>query len=383
MTVNGWLQIVVFCAALIIVSPFLGRYMAKVYTGERVFLTPVFGGFERLLYRCFLIDPKQEQDWKRYARSLIFFSLAGWIILYVVLRTASIQPWNNYGGVAFHAAPWDVTFNTVSSFLTNTNWQYYGGETTLTYFSQMIGLTVQNFASAAVGIVVAVALVRGIAGRSGKSLGNFYSDLVKTILYVLLPIAFVSALVLISQGSIQNIAHYVSAHGISGVAQTIAMGPVASQEAIKMLGTNGGGFFNVNSAHPFENPNGFTNFYEMFIVLIIPAGSGLDVRSHGRLAPPGDGDLRDDVRDVHRRRHRRLRRRGPRLAGAARRGDPYAGDRRLDRRQPRGQGAALRHRRLSDLRRRHDRHLVRRRQQLDRVIHRPGRRDPVRQPLGQ
>ena len=271
MTVNGWLQILVFCAVLIILSPFLGRYMARVYTGERVFLTPVFGGFERLLYRCFGVNPKREQDWKSYARSLIIFSLAGWIILYIVLRTATIQPWNNYGGVTYHAAPWDVTFNTVSSFLTNTNWQYYGGEATLTYFSQMIGLTVQNFVSAAVGIVTAVALVRAIASRSGKSLGNFYEDLVKTLLYVLLPIAFVSALVLVSQGSIENISHYVSARGISGLVQTIAMGPVASQEAIKMLGTNGGGFFNVNSAHPFENPNGFTNYYEMLIVLIIPA----------------------------------------------------------------------------------------------------------------
>jgi K+-transporting ATPase ATPase A chain len=271
MTVNGWLQILAFCAVLIIFAPILGRYMAKVYSGEHVFLTPVFGGVERLLARCFFVDPKREQDWKSYAKSLIIFSLAGWIILYLVLRTASIQPWNNYAGVEFHAAPWNVTFNTVSSFLTNTNWQYYGGETTLTYFSQMLGLTVQNFLSAAVGIVVAVALVRGIASRSGKSLGNFYSDLIKTILYILLPIAFISALVLVSQGSIQNLAHYVSAHGISGIAQTIAMGPVASQEAIKLLGTNGGGFFNVNSAHPFENPNGFTNFYEMFIVLIIPA----------------------------------------------------------------------------------------------------------------
>jgi K+-transporting ATPase ATPase A chain len=272
MTVNGWLQILAFCALLIILAPLLGRYMAKVYSGERVFLTPVFGGAERLLYRCFFVDPKREQDWKSYARSLIIFSLAGWIVLYVVLRSASIQPWNNYAGVEFHAAPWDVTFNTASSFLTNTNWQYYGGETTLTYFSQMLGLTVQNFVSAAVGIVTAVALVRGIASRSGKSLGNFYSDLVKTVLYVLLPLSFISALVLVSQGSPQNLSHHVSAHGISGLAQTIAMGPVASQEAIKMLGTNGGGFFNVNSAHPFENPNGFTNFYEMLMVLILPAG---------------------------------------------------------------------------------------------------------------
>jgi K+-transporting ATPase ATPase A chain len=280
MTVNGWLQIVAFCALLIIISPILGRYMAKVYSGERVFLTPIFAGAERLLLRCFGVDPQREQDWKSYAKSMIIFSLAGWIVLYVVLRTASIQPWNNYAGVEFHAAPWDVTFNTASSFLTNTNWQYYGGETTLTYLSQMIGLTVQNFASAAVGIVVAVALVRGIASRSGKSLGNFYSDLVKTILYILLPIAFISALVLVSQGSIQNLSHYVSAHGISGIAQTIAMGPVASQEAIKMLGTNGGGFFNVNSAHPFENPNGFTNFFEMLTVLAIP---GALVFMYGRM----------------------------------------------------------------------------------------------------
>jgi K+-transporting ATPase ATPase A chain len=271
MTVNGWLQILAFCAALVILSPVLGRYMAKVYSGERVFLTPLFGGFERLLYRCFGVDPKREQDWKSYAKSLLIFSLAGWIILYVVLRSQSIQPWNNYGGTTFNAAPWDVTFNTVSSFLTNTNWQYYGGETTMTYFSQMVGLTVQNFASAAVGIVVAVALIRGIIGRSGTSLGNFYEDFTKTVLYVLVPISFVSALVLVSQGSIDNLSHYVSAHGISGIVQTIAMGPVASQEAIKELGTNGGGFFNVNSAHPFENPNGFTNYYEMLLVLIIPA----------------------------------------------------------------------------------------------------------------
>ena len=280
MTVTGWLQILAFCALLIILSPILGRYMAKVYSGERVFLTPVFGGVERLLLRCFFVDPKREQDWKSYAKSLIIFSLAGWIMLYVVLRTASIQPWNNYAGVEFHAAPWDVTFNTVSSFLTNTNWQYYGGETTLTYLSQMLGLTVQNFVSAAVGICVAIALIRGIAGRSGKSLGNFYSDLVKTVLYVLLPISFISALVLVSQGSLQNLSHYVSAHGISGLAQTIAMGPVASQEVIKMLGTNGGGFFNVNSAHPFENPNGFTNFFEMLLVLIIPASL---VFTYGRM----------------------------------------------------------------------------------------------------
>jgi K+-transporting ATPase ATPase A chain len=164
-----------------------------------------------------------------------------------------------------------VTFNTTSSFLTNTNWQYYGGETTMSYFSQMAGLTVQNFLSAAVGIVVAVAVIRGIISRSGKSLGNFWQDLVRTVLYILLPISFVVALVLVFQGSIQTFTSYLTVHGITGLSQSIGMGPVASQEAIKMLGTNGGGFFNVNSAHPFENPSGFTNLVEMLAVLIIPA----------------------------------------------------------------------------------------------------------------
>jgi K+-transporting ATPase ATPase A chain len=271
MTAGGWLEILAFCAVLIIVSPFLGGYMAKVYTGQHVWLSPVFGWLERLLYRVFRVDPTREQDWKAYAKSLIFFSLAGWIVMFVVLRTQTIQPWSNYAGVQFHSAPWDLTFNTTSSFMTNTNWQYYAGETTLTYFSQMVGLTVQNYLSAAVGIAVAIALIRGIIGRSGRSLGNFYQDVTRTVLYVLLPIAFVGALILVSQGSIQNISRYVSVHGISGIAQTIAMGPVASQEAIKELGTNGGGFFNVNSSHPFENPNGFTNFFEMLLVLIIPA----------------------------------------------------------------------------------------------------------------
>ena len=164
-----------------------------------------------------------------------------------------------------------MTFNTVSSFMTNTNWQYYSGETTMSYFSQMAGLTVQNWLSAGVGIVVAVALIRGIVGRSGKSLGNFWQDLVRTILYVLAPIAVIAAIVLVSQGVMQNLSNYLTAHTITGLTQTIAMGPVASQEAIKMLGTNGGGFFNTNSAHPFENPTAFTNFFEMLLVLIIPA----------------------------------------------------------------------------------------------------------------
>ena len=181
----------------------------------------------------------------------------------------------------FHSGTWDVTFNTTSSFVTNTNWQYYGGETTMSYFSQMLGLTVQNFLSAGVGIAVAVALIRGIVGRSGKSLGNFWQDLIRTVLWVLLPISFVVAIVLVFQGSIANFSHYLSFSTLTHLPQQIAMGPVASQESIKLLGTNGGGFFNTNSAHPFENPTAFTNFVEMLVVLLIPASL---VFMYGRMA---------------------------------------------------------------------------------------------------
>src|SRR5579862_8836347 len=281
MTFSGWAEIVVFCALLIVLAPLLGGYMAKVYSGQRVFLTPLFARPERFLLRCFRVDPDREQDWKGYAKSLLIFSLVGWIVLYVILRTQSIQPWNSYGGTAFHAGPWDLTFNTTSSFLTNTNWQYYGGETTMSYFSQMAGLTVQNFLSASVGIVVAVALIRGIVGRSGKSLGNFWQDLVRTVLYVMLPLSIIVALILVSQGVIANFTSYLVVHGITGISQTLAMGPVASQEAIKELGTNGGGFFNTNSSHPFENPTGFSNLVEMLAVLIIPAAL---VFMYGRMA---------------------------------------------------------------------------------------------------
>jgi K+-transporting ATPase ATPase A chain len=271
MTFLGWLTIFGFAAILTALAIPLARHMAAVYTGERTFLDWLFGGPERLLYRVMRVDPSQGQDWKAYAKSLIVFSLAGWLLLYFILRTQTLWSFTGLNPQGFHSGTWNLTFNTTSSFLTNTNWQYYGGETTLSYFSQMVGLTVQNFLSAAVGISVAVALIRGIIGRSGKSLGNFWQDLVRTVLYVLLPISFVVALVLVFQGSIQNFAGYLTVHGITGLSQSIGMGPVASQEVIKLLGTNGGGFFNVNSAHPFENPSGFTNLVEMLLVLIIPA----------------------------------------------------------------------------------------------------------------
>jgi potassium-transporting ATPase potassium-binding subunit len=272
MTFAGWFTIVAFVLVVSALAFPLGTYMARVYTGERVFLSPIFAGPERFLYRILRVDPDRQQDWKAYAKSLIVFSLAGWIFLYAVLRTqnAFFVP-HSLNPLGYHSAPANVAFNVTSSFLTNTNWQFYSGETTLSYLSQMIGLTVQNWLSAGVGIVVAVALVRGIISRSGKGLGNFWHDMVRTILYVLAPLSVLVAIVLASQGVIANISNYLTVHTITGLEQHIAMGPVASQHSIMLLGTNGGGFFNTNSAHPFENPSQFTNFFEMLAVLIIPA----------------------------------------------------------------------------------------------------------------
>jgi K+-transporting ATPase ATPase A chain len=277
---QGFVQIAIFCAALVAVMPLLGTYMARVYQNERVFLTPVLGGVERLTYRLLRVDSQRGQDWKAYARSLIVFSGLFWLVLYVILRTQTLHPGNPQ---SFHSAPWDVTFNTASSFVTNTNWQFYGGETTMTYVSQMAGLAVQNFISAAVGIVVVVALIRGIAARRARaedtgpaengaagSLGNFWQDLIRTLLYVLVPISIVGALVLVSQGVVQTLSPYVGFTGVAGGTGQLALGPVASQEIIKELGTNGGGFFNVNSAMPFENPTAFSNFVEVFAILAIP-----------------------------------------------------------------------------------------------------------------
>ena len=260
MTAQGLLQIAIYLAALTALTPLVGGYMARVYRGEFTLLAPV----ERLVFGALRVNPAASQDWKGYARSVLVFSGLFWIFLYAVLRTQGIHPFNPED---LGSGTWDVSFNTASSFVSNTNWQYYAGETTLSYFSQMAGLAVQNFISAAVGISVAIAVIRGFATRSGTSLGNFWQDLTRTLLYVLLPICFVGALFLVSQGVIQSLGPYTEVGE-----QTLALGPVASQEAIKMLGTNGGGFFNVNSAMPFENPSGLTNFVEMLLILIIPAG---------------------------------------------------------------------------------------------------------------
>jgi K+-transporting ATPase ATPase A chain len=266
---QGWLQIALFLVVLVALVKPVGIYMARVFTNEHVFLSPVVGPIERLTYRVLRVRPGDEgQDWKAYARSVIVFSLFSWLALYLILRTQGIQPFNPQG---FHSGPWDVSFNTASSFVTNTNWQYYGGETTLTYFAQMAGLAVQNFVSAAVGIAVVVALIRGLVARSGRELGNFWEDLVRILLYILVPISIVGALFLVSQGVIQNLSGSTVVHTLSGGTQILGQGPVASQEAIKELGTNGGGFFNVNSSFPFENATGLSNFVEMLLILVIPA----------------------------------------------------------------------------------------------------------------
>jgi potassium-transporting ATPase potassium-binding subunit len=271
MIANGWLQIVIFLALVMALTPPLGRYMARVYTGETVMLERVLGPLERLLYRVFRVDVTDGQDWKRYARSLIVFSFLGWLVLYFILRTQTLWDFTGLNPTHFHSGTWDVTFNTTSSFVTNTNWQYYGGETTMSYFSQMAGLTVQNYLSAAVGIVAVIAMIRGIISRSGSSLGNFWQDLVRTLLYVLLPLAVIGGLLLVSQGVIQNLSHYTTVHTLTGGTQTLAQGPTADQIAIKQLGTNGGGFFNTNSAYPFENANPFSNLIELLFIILIPA----------------------------------------------------------------------------------------------------------------
>jgi K+-transporting ATPase ATPase A chain len=251
-------------------TPLVGAYMARVYRGERIpVLSAAVGPVERLTYRLIRANPAVEQDWKAYARSVLVFSAVSWGGLYLVLITQGAHPFNPEG---FGPAPWDVTFNTASSFVSNTNWQFYGGETTLSYFSQMAGLTVQNFVSAAVGIAVALAVIRGFVARGGGALGNFWQDLIRTLLYILLPLSFAIALFFVSQGVIQNLSPYVTYGTLAGGEQTLALGPVASQEAIKLLGTNGGGFFNVNSAMPFENPSGLANFVQMLSILLIPAG---------------------------------------------------------------------------------------------------------------
>jgi K+-transporting ATPase ATPase A chain len=270
MTGNGWLQIAIFFLLILACAKPLGSFIATIIEGRKNFLTPVLGPVERLIYRICGVAENEEQHWTRYAGALLAFSAFSAVLLYVIQRLQVWFPFNPQGYGAGNISP-DLGFNTSVSFTTNTNWQSYTPETTLSYFVQMAGLTVHNFTSAAAGLAVAIALVRGFARQSVKTVGNFWVDMTRATLYVLMPIAIIAALLLCSQGVIQNLHPYTVATTIEGAKQTIAQGPVASQEAIKMLGTNGGGFFNANSAHPFENPTPFSNLIEMFLLFVIPA----------------------------------------------------------------------------------------------------------------
>lgn len=268
MTMIGWLQIALFFLAVLITIRPLGLYMARVFAGERTLLSPVLGRLETDLYRISGIGPNKEQGWLAYTLSMLAFSLAGFIALYAILRLQAYLPLNPQG---FAGMTPDLAFNTAVSFVTNTNWQNYGGETTLSHFSQMAGLTVQNFLSAATGMALAVALTRAFVRSKVSTLGNFWVDMTRATLYVLLPMAFVVALVFVAMGLPQTLDASVTATTLEGASQTISLGPVASQEAIKQLGTNGGGFFNVNAAHPFENPTTFSNYLNIFAMLSISA----------------------------------------------------------------------------------------------------------------
>ena len=268
MTANGWIQIVVYCAIILALVKPLGWYMTRVFNGERTFLSPVLRPVELGLYRLAGIEEKREQDWLTYTVAMLLFHVGGFAILYALLRLQQALPFNPQD---MAAVPPDLSFNTAISFLTNTNWQNYGGESTLSYLSQMLGLTHQNFLSAATGIVLAVALVRGFARASAQTVGNFWVDVTRCTLYILLPICVVYTLFLVWQGMPQTLGPYVEATTLEGGKQTIALGPVASQVAIKMLGTNGGGFFNANAAHPFENPTALSNLVQTLSIFALGA----------------------------------------------------------------------------------------------------------------
>jgi K+-transporting ATPase ATPase A chain len=268
MTLNGWIQILVYCGIVVLLVKPLGGYMYRVFKGERTFLSPVFGPIERRLYRIAGTGEREEQHWTTYAAGIMFFSLASFLLLYALQRLQGVLPYNPAGMTAVDR---NLAFNTATSFVTNTNWQNYGGESTMSYLVQMAGLTVQNFVSAAVGIAIAVALIRGFARASVKSIGNFWVDMTRCTLYILLPLCIVLTLVYVWLGMPQTLGPYVDATTLEGAKQTIALGPVASQVAIKMLGTNGGGFFNANAAHPFENPDAISNLIQMVSIFALGA----------------------------------------------------------------------------------------------------------------
>jgi K+-transporting ATPase ATPase A chain len=268
MTAIGWIQIILFCAILVALAKPLGWYMTRVFNGERTLLSPVLRPVEVGLYWIGGVDEKREQHWLTYTVAMLLFHVGGFLILYALMRLQAVLPYNPAEQTAVAE---DLSFNTAISFITNTNWQNYGGESTMSYLVQMLGLTHQNFLSAATGIALAVALIRGFSRSSMRTIGNFWVDVTRTTLYVLLPICIVYTLFLVWQGMPQTLGAYVDATTLEGAKQTIAVGPVASQVAIKMLGTNGGGFFNANAAHPFENPTALSNFVQMLSIFLIGA----------------------------------------------------------------------------------------------------------------
>jgi potassium-transporting ATPase potassium-binding subunit len=268
MTAIGWIQIILYCAIIVALVKPLGWYMTRVFNGERTLLSPVLRPVEVALYRISGVDETREQHWLTYAVAMLLFHVGGFLIIYAVMRLQAVLPFNPAGQTAVSE---DLSFNTAISFITNTNWQNYGGESTLSYLVQMLGLTHQNFLSAATGIALAVALIRGFSRSSMRTIGNFWVDVTRCTLYVLLPICIVYTLFLVWQGIPQTLGAYVDATTLEGAKQTIAVGPVASQVAIKMLGTNGGGFFNANAAHPFENPTALSNFVQMISIFALGA----------------------------------------------------------------------------------------------------------------
>ncbi len=297
MNIYSWLQLIFYMAVLIALAKPVGVFMARVYQGERTFLDPVMQPVEKLIYRLGGVHPDEEMNWKVYAIAMLLFNVLGLLVIYLLQRVQGFLPLNPQG---FGAVSPDSSWNTAVSFATNTNWQGYGGETTMSYLTQMLGMTVQNFLSAATGMAILIAMIRGIMRHTAKTIGNFWVDLTRTVLYILLPLAFVLALALVSQGVVQTFSQYKTANllqptsyqqpktdangnsvkdsagnpvmeTLQQTTQTLAVGPAASQIAIKQLGTNGGGFFNVNSAHPFENPTPLSDFLEMLSILLIPA----------------------------------------------------------------------------------------------------------------
>src|SRR5487761_1513650 len=269
MLLNEVLQLGIFCLLILLMTVPLGRFIKHVFSDERTFLDPILRPIERIIYRVCRLNPAAEMTWAEYAIAMLMFSMAGMLLLYAMERLQHFLPLNPQG---FGAVAPDLAFNTAASFTTNTNWQAYAGEATMSYLTQMAGLAFHNFVSAAAGIAVAIAVIRGFVRRSARTIGNFWFDMTRATLWVLLPISVVFSLVLIWQGVPQNFSAYTHVKTVEGAQQVIAQGPVASQEIIKELGTNGGGFFNANSAHPYENPNAITNLIELVAIFAIGAG---------------------------------------------------------------------------------------------------------------